>query len=848
MEKMKKKLKANEEGKGAKVLIATAAAFIVVVAFCGIAAADPYIGGLPLTTVTEGTVSGGLWFDHSCPMVEEWTEDFTLPSYTDVDWAHLYVAVYCGNMQKNYAGRVNITFNGVQLGGTPDGLSSEEFDVCYTFPGETYSTPCVRGASGYNVAPGPGTGPEWVNDHCVRVTSDYFMWYDVTDLVQPNSNVSVKAWKREGYTGTFDGRVTVGTLVVAYNDGDLDTVHYWINRGHDVDYYYSEYIGETNFTAALPSGTIIQNANLSVVHKASTDGSYTFNEVGIPTDPDSTTTPPGENWQGAYSGYNTWYASSLFNSNSNNTLTYDHIGQYYKIMLAFLTADYAEEGWYWKDYNGEEEGGYMPDFDQNQDFTGDPAIEQNYCAPTAEANSLWWFAQKYPDREVVPVGMTPQALIQLLAWLMDTNGQRTGNLHAGTYVDDEQAGIDEYLIQHGLTDLLYEHTEPKPEFEWIEAEIERCQDVKLDLGFYEVIDAIEKEPGHWQIYWVRIGGHAVTAAGVNSENFMIAISDPDADNAEFGLPGVVRGPNHNHGGVPFRDPAYDHTQHNDGVSASHDIYNVAPSISPGGKWELTDAYWRNATVAHWYYENNGGSWENVTYYHGDTPPVPGEIHTEIEYAVVVSPKCIPAIEVNKTVWDPVNETWVKEVTANVDDTVRFRLWAHNNGTCCNLTNITVIDTLSDSLNYSDNATVNGMSQEPVKTGPSEYVWNFPGPLAPCQNITIEFDARVVECGSDTNVVNATGWCNETMVSDEDSANVTAPCAGVCGDVDGLPGVTTNDGRQIFMYLLYGPGQYPLADLWAADCDGLCDGITTNDGRQIFMNLLYGSGQYPLICC
>jgi len=72
--------------------------------------------------------------------------------------------------------------------------------------------------------------------------------------------------------------------------------------------------------------------------------------------------------------------------------------------------------------------------------------------------------------------------------------------------------------------------------------------------------------------------------------------------------------------------------------------------------------------------------------------------------------------------------------------------------------------------------------------------------------------------------------------------------GTPGDVDGMPGVTTNDGRQIFMYLLHGSGKYPLADPWAADCDGLCDGITTNDGRQIFMNLLHGSGQYPLVGC
>ena len=79
-------------------------------------------------------------------------------------------------------------------------------------------------------------------------------------------------------------------------------------------------------------------------------------------------------------------------------------------------------------------------------------------------------------------------------------------------------------------------------------------------------------------------------------------------------------------------------------------------------------------------------------------------------------------------------------------------------------------------------------------------------------------------------------------------NITVQPPGVCGDVDGLPGVTTNDGRQIFMYLLYGPGQYPLVNLWAADCDGLCDGITTNDGRQIFMYLLHGEGKYPLVCC
>ena len=98
------------------------------------------------------------------------------------------------------------------------------------------------------------------------------------------------------------------------------------------------------------------------------------------------------------------------------------------------------------------------------------------------------------------------------------------------------------------------------------------------------------------------------------------------------------------------------------------------------------------------------------------------------------------------------------------------------------------------------------------------------------------------------VTAATHWVTQDEMDDGGfEQNLTVGQAGVCGDVDGLPGITTNDGRQIFMYLLHGPDEYPLQDLWAADCDGLCDGITTNDGRQIFMYLLHGPEQYPLNC-
>jgi hypothetical protein len=289
----------KKKNMNAKILFATAAAIIVLLSFGAIASADPYCGGLPLTGVQEGEMSGDLWFDHSSPLVSGyWTKSYTLPPYTDVEWAQLYVGIYCGHMQNNYPGRVDVTFNGVHLGGTP---SSELLDCCYTYPALWYATACTRGSSGYmGTDPGYGRGPEWMNDHCVRVTSDYLMWYDVTGLVQPNSDVAIETAK---LFPNFDGRIKLVILVVAYNDGDMDTVYYWVNRGHDVDNYYWDdqgepnYIGETSFWADLPEGSTVHNSNLSVVQMASQDGAYTYNSDSIPTDPSGSTTPPGVNWQ-----------------------------------------------------------------------------------------------------------------------------------------------------------------------------------------------------------------------------------------------------------------------------------------------------------------------------------------------------------------------------------------------------------------------------------------------------------------------------------------------------------------------------------------------------------------------
>jgi uncharacterized repeat protein (TIGR01451 family) len=157
-------------------------------------------------------------------------------------------------------------------------------------------------------------------------------------------------------------------------------------------------------------------------------------------------------------------------------------------------------------------------------------------------------------------------------------------------------------------------------------------------------------------------------------------------------------------------------------------------------------------------------------YDGD--PLPNVIWRDGTFSCGVP--CIPSIDVNKTVWDKESQAWVDETTAEIGENVRFRCEMHNNGTCCPLTNFVVTDILSDSLEYADNATVDGQPWEPEMVGPNEFRWNFPYfVLVPCQTITIEFDARVIDYGYDCNVQNATAICEETgvEVSDEDTACV-----------------------------------------------------------------------------
>jgi hypothetical protein len=368
----------------------------------------------------------------------------------------------------------------------------------------------------------------------------------------------------------------------------------------------------------------------------------------------------------------------------------------------------ADSGWYWKPGNFTDYApSGMPDFDQKQDMWRIPPVGGNwsYCGPVAVANSLWWFdsanepfpqppsnisdhyglvtnfGNQWDDHD--PQNVMP--LVNALAWLMDTDGQRTGIPHNGTDVHDMEAGIDQYLNITGYAAAYNETTLQWPDFYWIREEVEKCQDVVLLLGFY---NRTETEPGKY--YYERIGGHYVTCAGVNLTGNQTGISDPYYDNAEAGGPGIVVPVAHNH-------TANGTGTHNDTLYVSHDIYNVTRLMpGPGGPpcWALLN-YTQNITN---FIGQNGGGW-----------PIPGPVVTIIDYAVDVSPTATynltMAVNGNGTTTPAVGSySYPAGTVVNITATAGGG-WQFVNWTTANIAEIANATAASTTVNVDENKTV-----------------------------------------------------------------------------------------------------------------------------------------------
>ncbi len=323
--------------------------------------------------------------------------------------------------------------------------------------------------------------------------------------------------------------------------------------------------------------------------------------------------------------------------------------------------------WIWQDFNGGAPDGYLPDMDQNLDYDnadsdGDATtgVDDLYDAAAAVADGLVWLGRRFPFAGLPTSGTDHAPLIQNLAERMATNAQSAspnghGGSYLGSFADDVAAGV-RAILNSNANGLMQVAVTSEPTFasvvDWVAT---GDQGVTLLVGFYHV-EGVNVVPGSgFVVDWRRTGGHYVTVAGVDSVNNKIALSDPDADRAEVGAPGFVRGPDHNHDGdadpatTPnFGDVNYAHIRHAVETNASADVYDVTPAIGPGGTWVLSaqgDPLSYGALLAPIYAAASGGSMVAGVEFVSDADlltngypdPVVCQTYAVIEAAIVVAP-------------------------------------------------------------------------------------------------------------------------------------------------------------------------------------------------------------------
>jgi hypothetical protein len=150
------------------------------------------------------------------------------------------------------------------------------------------------------------------------------------------------------------------------------------------------------------------------------------------------------------------------------------------------------------------------------------------------------------------------------------------------------------------------------------------------------------------------------------------------------------------------------------------------------------------------------------------------------YTDYVSVEIIPkpaALEGNKTVWDPVNETWVKELTAKMNHTLQFNCTITNIGGF-NLTNIRFWDIMDCSLRFEgDQMVINGVPQslgcdpycfKPKVLHPDSCDWNLSNPRDYCfTELCPSNNSRCIRNWDDTNHDGNVSACDQIyLTSDE----------------------------------------------------------------------------------
>ena len=260
--------------------------FLCLVVSMGAASADD------LDTIQEGEVSGGVDVAYSNPGVENGELSYDIPEdVQNVQYAGLFVDCYtAGSSNTVYGSEANVS---VTSNGETEQIANEML----------VSTQGSQDGTVYAI-----------NDHTTKCYADYYMTYNLTEMLQGASGkvtINVKTGALEGYE--YYNKIKLIGLVFAYDDGDSDKICYWVNSG-------SSWIkGDSTDTskATFDVGTIgceISKATLDNFALSSIDGLYSFNGKELE---ESTAYDEGV----YYFKYHQWDVLDKI-SNSTNTLVY----------------------------------------------------------------------------------------------------------------------------------------------------------------------------------------------------------------------------------------------------------------------------------------------------------------------------------------------------------------------------------------------------------------------------------------------------------------------------------------------------------------------------------------------
>ncbi|MEE9961876.1 DUF3344 domain-containing protein, partial [Methanobrevibacter smithii] len=248
--------------------------------------------------IDQGTVSGDAELISTNPWSTTGSLEYTIPDgVQEITSAKVIVNIYSGSgNSETYALHSNTTLN---TAGNSKVLGYENL----TYVGNQVGDPNVY----------------VINNHTTKQYSDYQMVYDVLgDLkdLGPNSKIKIDVTSTPFEGKAFDGRIKMIGLFIAYNDGDNDSITYWLNVGMSwTQDTVSNLIYTKNYTGD------IGEVNFEAIMLSSYNGAYKFNnnQLFIPED----------TIVKDYYIYNKWNVTDYFQIGDNSNFTYSALSQGY---------------------------------------------------------------------------------------------------------------------------------------------------------------------------------------------------------------------------------------------------------------------------------------------------------------------------------------------------------------------------------------------------------------------------------------------------------------------------------------------------------------------------------------